>query len=260
MVDVSSYTYEQNERDFLQPRSEIDAHIFGQNYLNENDISLSNRDGYIAIDRANAARNMRGRVLVVDQWGQLSGPLSCWLDAFNLDFQSIVVANVQGAGASEEAPVAAAAIFCIPSSMNDKGWLDSQIALLRASAADLPIIVIGDGSDPVEVDEMVANFQLRSYLPTTSSTALASAALHVVAAGGCYYPPLPVSTPTHLSPSAEVKSELEPRPASQPYLTPKEKTVFELLASGLPNKIISYRLDLSFSPLKIHVLHIHMKL
>ena len=120
--------------------------------------------------------------------------------------------------------------------------------------------MLGDGSDPVEVAEMVAHFRRRSYLPTTSSTALAPAALHVVAAGGCYYLPLPVSTPTHLSPSAEVKSELEPQPASKPYLTPKEETVFELLASGLPNKIIAYRLDLSISTVKIHVHHIIRKL
>jgi DNA-binding NarL/FixJ family response regulator len=252
LIYVQSYSSEQDDGDFLQLRGDDDAQFSKESYHNGNSIAMLHQKDAITIENIISIGNIRGRVIVVDQWGLLRGPLAGWLDAFNLDFQSIVVTNVKDAAEYVGAPVATAAILCAPPSANDNGWLDDQIASLRQGAADLPIVVIGDGYDPAGVDEMVANFDLRSYFPLTGSMALATAALHVVMAGGSYYPPLPAFTQAKLEPEARVDEA--------PHLTPRERMVFELLAHGMPNKIIAYRLDLSISTVKIHVHHIIRKL
>lgn len=259
-VYVQSCSSEQDAGHFLQLRGYDDVQFSKESCRNGKNMAMLHQKDVVTIENIIPTRNIRGRVIVVDQWGLLRGPLSGWLDAFNLDFQSVVVTNVKDAAEYVGAPVATAAVLCAPPSANDNGWLDDQIALLRQGAADLPIVVIGDGSDPAGVDEMVANFNLRSYLPTTGSMALASAALHVVMAGGCYYPPLPACTQANSVPSGMAKLKSESHADEAPHLTPREHMVFELLAHGMPNKIIAYRLDLSISTVKIHVHHIIRKL
>jgi DNA-binding NarL/FixJ family response regulator len=251
LIYVQSYASEKDDDQFRQLRSD-DTYLSNESHLNENTIEVPHQKDVKLIETIVTTRNIRGRVIIVDQWGLLRGPLAGWLDAFNLDIQSVVVTNVKDVAEYAGAPMATVAVLCAPPSATDNGWLGEQMALLREAAADLPIVVMGDGSDAAGVDEMVSNFALRSYLPITGSMALAAAALHVVMAGGCYYPPLPACT----------KAKLEPKSLAEeaPRLTPREHMIFELLAHGMPNKIIAYRLDLSISTVKIHVHHIMRKL
>jgi len=52
----------------------------------------------------------------------------------------------------------------------------------------------------------------------------------------------------------------EPVPAEQPRLTPREREVLDLIASGLNNKLIARELDLSEGTVKVHVKHLLKKL
>jgi len=52
----------------------------------------------------------------------------------------------------------------------------------------------------------------------------------------------------------------EPEPAEQPRLTPREREVLDLIASGLNNKLIARELDLSEGTVKVHVKHLLKKL
>ena len=52
----------------------------------------------------------------------------------------------------------------------------------------------------------------------------------------------------------------EPAPAGQPRLTPREREVLDLIASGLNNKLIARELELSEGTVKVHVKHLLKKL
>ena len=52
----------------------------------------------------------------------------------------------------------------------------------------------------------------------------------------------------------------EPVPAEQPRLTPREREVLDLIASGLNNKLIARELNLSEGTVKVHVKHLLKKL
>ena len=52
----------------------------------------------------------------------------------------------------------------------------------------------------------------------------------------------------------------QPAPTGQPRLTPREREVLDLIASGLNNKLIARELDLSEGTVKVHVKHLLKKL
>ncbi|MFO8004050.1 two-component system response regulator NarL [Thioalkalivibrio sp.] len=52
----------------------------------------------------------------------------------------------------------------------------------------------------------------------------------------------------------------EPAPPGQPGLTPREREVLDLIASGLNNKMIARKLELSEGTVKVHVKHLLKKL
>lgn len=99
----------------------------------------------------------------------------------------------------------------------------------------------------------------------SNSLEVAAAALRLVIAGGCYYPQVPAFSTTvapafSAAPAAARNRNDQAGPAGKLHLTPREYAVFELLAKGLPNKIIAHQLGLAISTVKIHVHHIIEKL
>jgi len=136
------------------------------------------------------------------------------------------------------------------------GWLDGQVAWLRANRPDVPIVAIVESDDLRPVRESVIRLRLQGYIPTSSSMEVAVAVLRLVAAGGIYIP--------------HVRDQEPPAPLSRAYrtpdtlhaarLTPRERGVLELLERGMANKIIAYRLGLSQSTVKAHVHNIISKL
>jgi two-component system nitrate/nitrite response regulator NarL len=57
-----------------------------------------------------------------------------------------------------------------------------------------------------------------------------------------------------------MRRQAEPAPAGQSRLTPREREVLDLIASGLNNKLIAKELDLSEGTVKVHVKHLLKKL
>ncbi len=117
---------------------------------------------------------------------------------------------------------------------------------------NLPIIaIIADEGEPDTMTENVLRLGLEGYIPTTSTLEIAAAVLHLVAAGGTYIPHLPDLPAPSPCPGPHVNGK---SPAlSDAKLTPRERKVLDLLAQGMSNKTIAYRLSLSESTVKVHV-------
>ncbi len=90
----------------------------------------------------------------------------------------------------------------------------------------------------------------RAALPYAATPAQIVAAIHAAAAG---LAAIPASEMSVLVPAAA------PAPLAEP-LTPREQDVLEMLAEGLSNKMIAYRLSISAHTAKFHVNAILAKL
>ena len=144
-----SYTSEHGVDDFPQSSSEAATQGLSWNYLRGNEFaSLHQEDASFPRD-ATTMRSQKKRVIIIDRWRLLRGPLSAWLNAFNLEFQPIVVPSIQAASEYQAEATPAAVVLCAQPASCDQSWLDAQIAYLRNKVSDLPIVVIGDGTDAV---------------------------------------------------------------------------------------------------------------
>jgi DNA-binding NarL/FixJ family response regulator len=95
-----------------------------------------------------------------------------------------------------------------------------------------------------------------AYLPRDAGSAELLAAIHAVAAGLVVIDPSAGSRLLHQGPSARDLPSLE----SAETLTARERQVLQLVAQGLPNKIIARRLDISEHTVKFHVAAVLAKL
>jgi two-component system, NarL family, nitrate/nitrite response regulator NarL len=114
----------------------------------------------------------------------------------------------------------------------------------------------GNGTTPAVVltDEGSTRDALRAgaraALPSAATPSQIVAAIYAAAAG---LAAIPAGEMALLVPSAEAKPPAEP-------LTPREMDVLEMLAEGLSNKMIAYRLNISGHTAKFHVNAILAKL
>ncbi len=212
-------------------------------------------------------RSNRRRVIIADPRSFMRGCLSCWLDEFGGEFQPVVVADATDA--IDGGPLPAAAILSVPARPEERAWLEAQVASLRYAVPELPIILISDDGEMSSGQEAALALGLQGYVPMSSSVEVAAAALRLVIAGACYFPhaatskadivtlPRPNENPSR---SIGGPPPAPPRPPGELYLTPREQAVFDLLAEGLPNKLIARRLSMALSTVKIHVHHIIEKL
>lgn len=100
------------------------------------------------------------------------------------------------------------------------------------------------------------NARVESFLPLDMRFDIWVSVLQLLLSGGRYVPP-----ELHLATEP-------PRPASEPAasahcigpLTPREREVLGLVATGLPNKTIAARLELSEHTVKLHIHHVISKL
>lgn len=206
------------------------------------------------------ARPQRKPVIVADPRSFVRGCLSCWLDEFGGEFVPVLAENIADPGINGMQSLAVAAILSAPGSDFGRAWLEEQIAQLRGHDPQLPIIMILDEPDTAAGQDIAVSLDLQGYIPMTSSLEVAAAALRLVIAGGNYYPSLPGQSHTNAG-TASAATRAEPAQANgKLHLTPREQSVYELLAKGLPNKIIAHRLGLAISTVKIHVHHIIEKL
>jgi DNA-binding NarL/FixJ family response regulator len=140
------------------------------------------------------------------------------------------------------------------------GWLYRQIASLRVRQPRLPIILIAEAEQSRSAADLAAQLDLQGFIPASSSLEVATAAVHLVLAGGSYFPRPP-------NDASQQKDQLLHNEHSGAVdltliaeLTLRERSVLVLLASGMPNKVIANRLRMSLSTVKAHVHHIIRKL
>lgn len=125
---------------------------------------------------------------------------------------------------------------------------EADVSLRDAAVAGsaLPVVVL--------TDEVPARDALRAgaraALPNAATPAQIVAAIHAAASG---LSAMPASEMAALIPAVEVAPPAEP-------LTPRELEVLEMLAEGLGNKMIAYRLNISLHTAKFHVNAILAKL
>jgi DNA-binding NarL/FixJ family response regulator len=127
----------------------------------------------------------------------------------------------------------------------DLGWERAPAARLERLAAlaeaGVPLVaLLPDESQAVEAYTAGA----RGLLPRDTGPERLVAALLAAAQG------LAVLDPALAAP---VLGSRDPVPALVEALTPRELEVLQLLAEGLPNKVIAHRLDISEHTVKFHV-------
>jgi DNA-binding NarL/FixJ family response regulator len=151
----------------------------------------------------------------------------------------------------------AAVIGMEPSEPHD--WLCGQVAWLRARQTRLPIILVVESDQTQAASDLAAQLDLQGYIPTFSTLEVAAAAVHLVVAGGSYFP-RPHSEEPRQRELLLGREELAASRVRIAELTARERAVLGLLGSGMPNKVIAHRLGMSLSTVKAHVHHIIRKL
>lgn len=130
---------------------------------------------------------------------------------------------------------------------------DLELSLLIDAGCQTPIVVMSDLADP---DLLVAamNKGVNGFIPADVSVEVAAHALHLVAAGGRYFP-----ADTLLAAKRAIDTgNADKRAAS--LFTQRQVAVIDALRRGKANKIIAYELNVSESTVKVHVRNIMKKL
>lgn len=135
----------------------------------------------------------------------------------------------------------------------DMGWDPSHAAVralarrleLESSALPAIIMLVPDVDDPVSLASTLRSAGVGGLLPRSASMPALAAAVVAVVEGWLV-----------LDPSFLAVRPVLPEP-SEPWapeaLTPREVEVLQLLAEGLPNKLIAQRLGISEHTVKFHV-------
>jgi len=150
----------------------------------------------------------------------------------------------------------------------------SSIAHVCRTYPTVPLIVLS-GADPASAAEQALRAGAAGFIPKTAVSKLLVQAIRLVLAGGQYVPPqvlhdfgTPAAWKTTQTAAAPAAAPMPP--ASTPaapwrldMLSGRQREVFELLATGLSNKAIARKLDVTEGTVKSHVaaifdvLHVH---
>jgi DNA-binding NarL/FixJ family response regulator len=129
------------------------------------------------------------------------------------------------------------------------GW----IGRLRARHPALPVIVVSAEESAPLVRSLIAS-GVAGFIPKSDSAAVILQAVRLVLAGGTYAP-LRLLGGDGRAPS-DARQAQAPFAAEHHGLTQRQRDVLELLARGLPNKLIARELGLSEGTVKVHLLTI----
>ena len=129
-----------------------------------------------------------------------------------------------------------------------------RLAELAAHTGHCPAVILSDNEDPDLIVQMLGK-NVRGYVPTSLSIAVAMQAIELACAGGVYVPASSLIAAHRLqeSPSTAVQT-------SNGLFTARQAAVVEALQRGKPNKIIAYELKMRESTVKVHVRNIMKKL
>jgi len=131
------------------------------------------------------------------------------------------------------------------------------ISAIRASFADIPLIVLSDAEDAHQPKTIRSTLKsgAHGFLPTrTTGIPIAIAAIQFVRAGGIFAPLdlLLTNRPDRVATLADA--------ARQSRLTSRQMAVLSHLQQGKANKIIAHELGMSESTVKVHVRNIMRKM
>jgi DNA-binding NarL/FixJ family response regulator len=127
------------------------------------------------------------------------------------------------------------------------------IRAMRQAHPALPLLVISASEDAAMVRALI-DLGVAGFIPKSDSSAVILQAVRLVLAGGTYAP-LRLLAPPPLPNAATARTV-----AAVPTvggLTGRQQEVLDLLARGLPNKLIARELGLSESTVKVHLLAIY---
>jgi DNA-binding NarL/FixJ family response regulator len=215
--------------------------------------SAVDRPEHLEAELRARTQSSTGGIIIVERREFVRGCLTGWLArvcGFHL---------IAAVGDVEFTPVASPASRCVAAVIGMSGqdrydWLGRQIGTLRSSYPALPIMLIIDTEQVSKIAELATRLDLQGYIPEFTSPEVAAAAVHLIIAGGCYFPR---SLTDDLLPGRD-------RPPSNlaavESLTSRQRLVLALLGSGMPNKMIAQQLGMSLSTVKVHVHHIIRKL
>jgi DNA-binding NarL/FixJ family response regulator len=207
---------------------------------------------------ANDERLAANALIVVERREFARGCLACWIANYVSGIDVVPVGDAEADLSSDAFARCIAAIIGMEPSEQYR-WLYRQIAWLRVRQPRLPIILIAESEQCRSAAELATRLDLQGYIPASSSLEVAKAAVHLVLAGGSYFPRPPNDAPQQkdlLLHNEHSGVDL----AGIAELTSRERSVLVLLASGMPNKVIANRLSMSLSTVKAHVHHIIRKL
>jgi DNA-binding NarL/FixJ family response regulator len=198
-------------------------------------------------------------LVVADRRDFVRGCLACWLVSSCDEFETLAVAGVEAFLPDDALAQAAAVVFSLGAPEQTDGWLGREIGWLRAKRPDVSIIIITEADEVSAAEALVGPLGVQGYIPTSSSTKVAAAALRLVVAGGRYFPTIPGGA---RSPTRTPADSQQPTWAGERFakLTPREEAVLHILGNGAQNKIIAYKLGMSLSTVKAHVHSIIRKL
>ena len=132
-----------------------------------------------------------------------------------------------------------------------------NIAVLRRSFRDMPLIVLSDAED-AEHSKVICNVLKQGahgFIPTrTMGIPMIVAAIRFVQAGGTFAP-IDLLLTIRPEPVREIPAAVSPN-----RLTSRQVMVLEHLQQGKANKIIAHELGMSESTVKVHVRNIMRKM
>ena len=129
-----------------------------------------------------------------------------------------------------------------------------RLAELAPQVGHCPVVILSDNEDPDLIVRMLDR-NVRGYVPTSLSIAVAVQAIELARAGGVYVPASSLM-------AARRVQEVPPTPVQKfnGLFTTRQAAVVEALCRGKANKIIAYELNMRESTVKVHVRHIMKKL
>lgn len=141
----------------------------------------------------------------------------------------------------------------------DDVWVSEQIRLIADRAPDIPLVILSDCEEMVDVAHLLAS-GIRGYIPTSLAAAVAIEVLNLVIAGGTF---VPAQILKNAVPHT-VGGLSEPLPCAEPELavnlTPRQREVLQLISHGKQNKVIAHALRMEEGTVKVHLREIMRKL
>src|ERR1700722_4085591 len=198
-------------------------------------------------------------VLVVDRHEFVRNCLICWLRSSCPEFQVVSASSAESGFESNLHERPSAAILGDDISEHRIEWIEQQSALLRAWFPELPIAIVVRTEKASSLAAACNRLGLQGFVPSSTSSAVAAAAVRLIVAGGNYFPrSRDRESPSNRHRAVPIRETIEPDTAYN--LSDREQAVVDLIRRGMQNKIIAYELNISVSTVKAHMHRIIRKL